>query len=206
MRRTSPRVVCLGNLFRDQLDRYGELEHIAERWRSAVAGLGRGTTLVANADDPLVASLAEGREGALLFGVDDPRLARSGPPARVGLEVLRALRAALSVRRRLRGPSRRLPLPPVAMTDHRSTSPPATSGPKGWKACPSVSGRRRERRAVRLAVPGLYNVYNALGAASPRPRARGPARRRGRGPRAISGGSGDSSVSGWPTAACSCCS
>ena len=35
MRRTRPRVVCLANLFRDQLDRYGELEHIAERWRSA---------------------------------------------------------------------------------------------------------------------------------------------------------------------------
>ena len=37
MRRTRPTVVCLANLFRDQLDRYGELEHIAERWRNAVA-------------------------------------------------------------------------------------------------------------------------------------------------------------------------
>ena len=26
-RRVRPRAVCLGNLFRDQLDRYGELEH-----------------------------------------------------------------------------------------------------------------------------------------------------------------------------------
>ena len=37
--RIRPRAVCLGNLFRDQLDRYGELEHIAERWRTAVADL-----------------------------------------------------------------------------------------------------------------------------------------------------------------------
>jgi UDP-N-acetylmuramyl tripeptide synthase len=36
MRRTRPAAVCLGNLFRDQLDRYGELEHVAERWRAAV--------------------------------------------------------------------------------------------------------------------------------------------------------------------------
>src|SRR5213083_2201315 len=36
-RRIGPRAVCLGNLFRDQLDRYGELEAIAERWRAAVA-------------------------------------------------------------------------------------------------------------------------------------------------------------------------
>ena len=34
MRRVRPRVVSLGNLFRDQLDRYGELEHIADRWRA----------------------------------------------------------------------------------------------------------------------------------------------------------------------------
>ena len=39
MRRVRPRVVSLGNLFRDQLDRYGELEHIADRWRAAVAAL-----------------------------------------------------------------------------------------------------------------------------------------------------------------------
>ena len=47
-----PRVVSLGNLFRDQLDRYGELEHIAERWRAAIAALPATPTLVVNADDP----------------------------------------------------------------------------------------------------------------------------------------------------------
>src|SRR2546423_532627 len=35
-RRLRPRAVCLGNLFRDQLDRYGELELVAGRWRAAV--------------------------------------------------------------------------------------------------------------------------------------------------------------------------
>jgi UDP-N-acetylmuramyl tripeptide synthase len=38
-RRLRPRAVCLGNLFRDQLDRYGELELVAERWRGAVSHL-----------------------------------------------------------------------------------------------------------------------------------------------------------------------
>ena len=76
MQRVRPRVVSLGNLFRDQLDRYGELEHIAERWRAAVATLPPTSTLVVNADDPLVADLADGRAAALRFGVDDPRLAR----------------------------------------------------------------------------------------------------------------------------------
>ncbi len=59
-----PRVVVLGNLFRDQLDRYGELETIAERWACAVraGGPAERATLVCNADDPLVADL--GRERA----------------------------------------------------------------------------------------------------------------------------------------------
>src|SRR4051812_4626226 len=47
-----PRAMLLGNLFRDQLDRYGELETIADRW--AVIAAGRAG-LVLNADDPLVA-------------------------------------------------------------------------------------------------------------------------------------------------------
>src|SRR3982751_5279572 len=48
IRRLEPRVVCLGNLFRDQLDRYGELELVAERWRAAVAALPAAATLVVN--------------------------------------------------------------------------------------------------------------------------------------------------------------
>jgi lipid II isoglutaminyl synthase (glutamine-hydrolysing) len=76
--RTRPRVVALGNLFRDQLDRYGELELVAERWRAAVADLPADTTIVVNADDAVVADLADGRSDALRFGLDDPRQARPG--------------------------------------------------------------------------------------------------------------------------------
>src|SRR3954451_1505601 len=60
LRRVLPRAVLLGNLFRDQLARYGELELIAERWRDAVGGLPGSTTIVQNADDPQVGYLAEG--------------------------------------------------------------------------------------------------------------------------------------------------
>src|SRR5215470_16911016 len=56
--RLRPRAVCLGNLFRDQLDRYGELEHVAERWRGAVRALDPAAALVVNGDDPQVGDLA----------------------------------------------------------------------------------------------------------------------------------------------------
>ena len=79
-RRVRPQAVCLGNLFRDQLDRYGELELIAERWRGAAAELPPEAWVTANLDDPLVASIVGARERALGFGLDDPRVARERLP------------------------------------------------------------------------------------------------------------------------------
>jgi UDP-N-acetylmuramyl tripeptide synthase len=72
-RRVRPKALLLGNLFRDQLDRYGELELVAARWRAAVAELPHAQ-LVVNGDDPQVGALA--RPGGRVFGLDDPRVAR----------------------------------------------------------------------------------------------------------------------------------
>ena len=66
-----PRCVLLGNLFRDQLDRYGELETIADRWAAMVSGLPAGTALALNADDPLIADLGRGRGAVSYFGIED---------------------------------------------------------------------------------------------------------------------------------------
>ncbi|MFL5918221.1 MAG: Mur ligase family protein, partial [Gaiellaceae bacterium] len=74
--RVHPRAVCLGNLFRDQLDRYGELEQLAARWRGAVRALGLGAALALNGDDPQLGNLAGERPDAVVFGVDDPAIAR----------------------------------------------------------------------------------------------------------------------------------
>jgi UDP-N-acetylmuramyl tripeptide synthase len=61
--RVRPKAVCLGNLFRDQLDRYGELEHVAARWREAVRRLPAETALVVNGDDPQLGALTRVRSG-----------------------------------------------------------------------------------------------------------------------------------------------
>lgn len=50
-----PAVVVLLNLSRDQLDRVSEVRKVAERWHTVVAELPPTATVVANADDPLVA-------------------------------------------------------------------------------------------------------------------------------------------------------
>jgi lipid II isoglutaminyl synthase (glutamine-hydrolysing) len=67
-----PRAVALLNLFRDQLDRYGEVDIIADKWRVSVASLPPSTVLVVNADDPSLAPIAETANGRVIrFGLDD---------------------------------------------------------------------------------------------------------------------------------------
>ncbi len=69
---TRPCALVLLNLFRDQLDRYGEIDILAERWRHALVALPPGATLVYNADDPLVADVGRAHTGrALTFGLDE---------------------------------------------------------------------------------------------------------------------------------------
>jgi UDP-N-acetylmuramyl tripeptide synthase len=160
-----PSLILLSNLFRDQLDRYGELEHIAERWRDAVAAVGDDTTIVANADDPLVAALAEGRR-RLRFGVDDPSLSRAtlqhasdskycircGHPYRYGAVYVGHLG---DYRCDSCGHAR----PPLDVAA-REIVPDGLQGVSFGLVTPRGEAR------IRLAVPGLYNVYNALAAAS----------------------------------------
>jgi UDP-N-acetylmuramyl tripeptide synthase len=79
-RQLRPRVLVLMNLFRDQLDRYGELERLAADWAAMIDELPADTTLVLNADDPAVAELDDGRRKTVLFGLDDPALALPALP------------------------------------------------------------------------------------------------------------------------------
>ncbi len=71
-RAVHPRAVLFTNLFRDQLDRYGEVEHVAQVWRAAVRELPDGVAVVLNVDDPSVASLAEVARGPVIaYGIKD---------------------------------------------------------------------------------------------------------------------------------------
>lgn len=73
-----PRAVVFTNLFRDQLDRYGEVETVAAIWRRAIAQLPPDVTIVINADDPAVASLRQDARGPVVtYGLDDTSLATS---------------------------------------------------------------------------------------------------------------------------------
>src|SRR5229473_7996694 len=69
------RVAVFTNLFRDQLDRYGEVDSVLARWKQAVSLLPDSTTLILNADDPSIAFLGDAFSGRVVyFGIDDPSL------------------------------------------------------------------------------------------------------------------------------------
>jgi UDP-N-acetylmuramyl tripeptide synthase len=165
-RRVRPKALLLGNLFRDQLDRYGELELVAERWRRAVDALPAGAALAVNGDDPQVGELGRARPGAVVFGLDDPRLARPslqhaadskycvccGTPYEYAAAYVGHLGdyrcpACGHARPVLEVVARDIELAGLEHVSFSLVTPEGT-------------------RRVRLRLPGLYNVYNALAAAT----------------------------------------
>jgi UDP-N-acetylmuramyl tripeptide synthase len=165
-RSVRPRAVCLANLFRDQLDRYGELELVAERWRAAVQELPEASTLVLNADDPVVGDLARERGRRITFGVDDPAQARPSlqhaADSKYCLRCGRPYEYAAAYVGHLgdyRCPAC-VHTRPALDVAARSIQLDGLDG-VSFELATAVGSPR-----VRLGLPGLYNVYNALAAAS----------------------------------------
>ncbi len=68
-----PRLILCLNLFRDQLDRYGEVDTISQRWGEAIATLPPKTVVVANADDPTLSHMGQHLpQRVLFFGLSEP--------------------------------------------------------------------------------------------------------------------------------------
>jgi UDP-N-acetylmuramyl tripeptide synthase len=158
-----PRVAVFTNLFRDQLDRYGEVEAVAALWRRALDKAPVDLKLVLNADDPLVAGLGEGRDGVVYFGLDDPALDRGLMEhasdalycrcgARLTYDVVYFGHAG---HWHCDSCGRKRPQPDVwasdiALADGRSLS---------FMLQPCA-------KRLEMSLGGLYNVYNALAAAA----------------------------------------
>lgn len=71
---TQPRLVIIHNLFRDQLDRYGEVDTVARAWRAALETLPPTTHILLNADDPGVADLGIDLAAQVwYYGLEDAR-------------------------------------------------------------------------------------------------------------------------------------
>jgi UDP-N-acetylmuramyl tripeptide synthase len=172
--RLAPEVLVLMNLFRDQLDRYGELERLTTIWAAMIDRLGPDTTIVVNADDHAVFTLAglgcPGRGArangprVMTFGVDDTSHALTEPP-----------HAADATRCRCCGAELRYD---PALLGHMGRWSCLSCGAS--RPTPDVSARRVVLDGVNgieltvdtpagaveasIPVPGLHNAYNATAA------------------------------------------
>lgn len=168
---TAPRVLVFNNLFRDQLDRYGEVDSIIAYWKQAVTLLPNGTTLVLNADDPATAQLGPAYLGKVLYyGIDD-----------VSLDLLTQKNAA---ERHQTIDSRSCPQCgseysyDIRFYSHMGHFACTNCGLK--RPQPDVRVTRVQQdnfdrlriqvvaathqREIAIPLPGLYNIYNALAA------------------------------------------
>ncbi|HXF82171.1 MAG TPA: MurT ligase domain-containing protein [bacterium] len=162
-----PRAVVLTNLFRDQLDRYGEIEIIAGRWRAALEGLDRHAAVVFNADDPLVAEVG-GRHGGpqVPFGLEDASCGigtiehsadarycyRCGVPFQYAVVYF----GHMGIYRCPRCGTRR-PAPVVVATDVQQ---------RGLEGAAFHLAAPQGRTAIATRLPGVYNIHNILAAAA----------------------------------------
>jgi UDP-N-acetylmuramyl tripeptide synthase len=165
----APSLIVLGNLFRDQLDRYGEMEALADEWAKTVASRAGETEFALNADDPLIADLGrdpegERREGVVYFGIEDPSQALPELQHAFDAKHCRRCGHPYAYERAFVGHlghyscpncGAERPRPEVAATAIE------LRGMDGSRSKVRVPGGEIE---LELPVPGLYNVYNALAA------------------------------------------
>jgi lipid II isoglutaminyl synthase (glutamine-hydrolysing) len=165
-----PRLVVLGNLFRDRLDGYGELDRLVGLWRGLLHSSAAPEAVVVNADDPVLAAPGGVLSGAgakpVLFGVEDLHLGTRSPEhpheghtcagcddpllyTRAFLGQLGHYRCARC--RRMR------PRPAIHAVGVREEG---LEGVSATIVLPATT------LTVRLGLPGLHNVYNALAASA----------------------------------------
>jgi len=166
----SPRVLVFTNLFRDQLDRYGEVDSVAARWQQTINMLSPNSILVLNADDPATANLGRTFEGQVLyFGIDDPALDLDAAARHQVIDTRTCPQCGHNYEYTLRfyshlghyfcpscGNIRPQP-------DVRATRIHADDFDR-MRISVTTGDMEIKTREIVLPLPGLYNVYNALAA------------------------------------------
>jgi lipid II isoglutaminyl synthase (glutamine-hydrolysing) len=164
-----PRLLVLGNLFRDQLDRYGELERLADEWADLVTRLQGSCEFALNADDPLIADLGRDRElrrrpGVTYFGIEDTRQALPELQHAHDAKHCRRCGAPYSYERAFVGHLGHY----ICPNCHADRPAPDIAATQIELHGISGSGVRittpQGELELELPLPGVYNVYNALAA------------------------------------------
>jgi UDP-N-acetylmuramyl tripeptide synthase len=167
--RLRPRLLVLGNLFRDQLDRYGELERLADEWAELVSELEGAAELALNADDPLIADLGRDRElrrrpGVTYFGIEDASQALPEIQHAHDAKHCRRCGAPYRYERAFVGHLGHYSCPNCHADRPRPDVAATEIELHGISGCRVRITTPEGELELELPLPGLYNVYNALAA------------------------------------------
>jgi UDP-N-acetylmuramyl tripeptide synthase len=164
-----PALIVLGNLFRDQLDRYGEMEALAEAWGAVVEARAGRARFVLNADDPAIADLGCGPEGAtragvLYFGVEDASQALPELQHAFDAKHCRNCGGPYAYERAFVGHLGHYSCPACGATRPSPDVAATEIELQGMKGSRVELRTPAGQLSLELPLPGLYNVYNALAA------------------------------------------
>lgn len=161
-----PKAIVVLNLFRDQLDRYGELDSTAQLLGKGIAAT--TAQLYLNADDPLVASLASYAQPSqvVFYGVDAVPTSKLASDVTADSNNCPVCGRALHYSRNFFGHIGHYSCP----EGHFRRPQPTYSAGKlllDSEACQfTVRVKDHDPLSLTIHLPGLYNVYNALAATS----------------------------------------
>jgi UDP-N-acetylmuramyl tripeptide synthase len=156
-----PRATLVLNLFRDQLDRYGELESIAKKIEQALSALPEGSTAILNADDPRVAEIGLGLpKPPLWYGLDDTRVAAHELPHAADARTCPRCGASLQFEAVYVGHDGVYKCP---NNDFERPHPEMTAKHITLEGFDRLSTDIENTR-IEIPLGGLYNCYNALAA------------------------------------------
>ncbi|HEY3992421.1 MAG TPA: MurT ligase domain-containing protein [Ktedonobacteraceae bacterium] len=165
------RVAVFTNLFRDQLDRYGEVDSVLEHWKQAINTLSPETILVLNADDPTIADLGRNFSGRVVyFGIEDQALdlaSQEGADERHQVMDTRVCSKC--------GSDYAYSLRFYSHIGHYRCPNCGQERPEATVSAQKIKNESFDRLRVQVALPeqhgeiivplpGLYNIYNALAA------------------------------------------
>lgn len=157
-----PRIIAITNLFRDQLDRYGEVAHIARLWRAAIERT--DAHLVLNADDPTVAALGVGRSAVTYFGVDDATIGGAVLEHTADARHCPACSARLLYDRVYYGHIGHYQCPSCGFARPYADISAWDIHLRDLRSGSARIRSRGDHLALNIPVPGLFNIYNAIAA------------------------------------------
>ena len=168
---TNPKIITLLNLFRDQLDRYGEVDTTRAKWQQSLKNLKKDVTLILNADDPGITILAKSFGGKVVyFGIEDKKLNLAKITQVSDIKFCPNCNAKLSYTVNLSAqmghylcptcPFKR-PKPQVFASNLKFNNDFSTTIDVSTSEKLTDNG---SQFTVQYQLPGLYNVYNILAA------------------------------------------